>query len=543
MPLTLLDLEKVNHMMNQQQNVQVPHQGSISNNFGDFSGQNMNNLLNNQNAQNAAVLTKNNLFANVLLQQFQTQQNTLNNKLFNNNLILNCIQANAAAAQLLQSQNSDNQKQINYSRYKTELCRQFIENGECKYGDKCQFAHGMPDLKDVNRHPKYKTDYCKTFHSKGFCPYGPRCHFIHELHEKFDPSIQNVSTGKKVAKTGTTGSENTAKPNVEDTQLIDKQFEAIQAQLASTLFVSEDSNDNFTVNDSKHQLTENIELTLTEKHNNVQSESNSNSNSSFHSSGPSSPVTSSCHSASSYNSSSNSASVSSSTSPVNRVSKKTVDLQENNFYNKGVSGATQSSNSFFDNAIKNIFDGVAVDEHRSASQLSRSASPSTSRARSSTSSTSSACSSSSSSSFEFNLCDENQLNLKDTTVFLYRKHNNGNKTYTEVVTSPIKQKMQPIQRSTFPPKNLGPIGRPQTTSNIISKQNQFDMERVNNLLLKQNITNTNINGNKSNLKSVNFNKDVFTDSTNNTNNQQNGSFFPVNNDFNAYNQYNRQSSW
>jgi len=38
-------------------------------------------------------------------------------------------------------------KQINYSRYKTELCRQFSENGECKYGDKCQFAHGINDLK------------------------------------------------------------------------------------------------------------------------------------------------------------------------------------------------------------------------------------------------------------------------------------------------------------------------------------------------------------------------------------------------------------
>ncbi len=43
-------------------------------------------------------------------------------------------------------------KQINYSRYKTELCRQFSENGECKYGDKCQFAHGFVDLKDVNRY-------------------------------------------------------------------------------------------------------------------------------------------------------------------------------------------------------------------------------------------------------------------------------------------------------------------------------------------------------------------------------------------------------
>lgn len=77
-------------------------------------------------------------------------------------------------------------KPINYGRYKTEMCRQYSENGECKYGDKCQFAHGLNELKDVTRHPKYKTDFCKTFHSKGFCPYGPRCHFIHDLNDKLE---------------------------------------------------------------------------------------------------------------------------------------------------------------------------------------------------------------------------------------------------------------------------------------------------------------------------------------------------------------------
>jgi len=29
------------------------------------------------------------------------------------------------------------------SRYKTEMCRPFQENGTCKYGEKCQFAHGV----------------------------------------------------------------------------------------------------------------------------------------------------------------------------------------------------------------------------------------------------------------------------------------------------------------------------------------------------------------------------------------------------------------
>jgi len=69
------------------------------------------------------------------------------------------------------------------SRYKTEMCRPFQEHGTCKYGDKCQFAHGMSEIRNVNRHPKYKTDLCRTYHSVGFCPYGPRCHFIHALEE------------------------------------------------------------------------------------------------------------------------------------------------------------------------------------------------------------------------------------------------------------------------------------------------------------------------------------------------------------------------
>ncbi|XP_014257329.1 protein TIS11 isoform X3 [Cimex lectularius] len=68
-------------------------------------------------------------------------------------------------------------------RYKTELCRPYEESGSCKYGEKCQFAHGGHELRCLARHPKYKTELCRTFHSVGFCPYGPRCHFIHNADE------------------------------------------------------------------------------------------------------------------------------------------------------------------------------------------------------------------------------------------------------------------------------------------------------------------------------------------------------------------------
>ncbi len=85
------------------------------------------------------------------------------------------------------TQQQQNQRQgntnINSSRYKTELCRPFEENGYCKYGDKCQFAHGSHELRCLARHPKYKTELCRTFHTIGFCPYGPRCHFVHSEDE------------------------------------------------------------------------------------------------------------------------------------------------------------------------------------------------------------------------------------------------------------------------------------------------------------------------------------------------------------------------
>ncbi|TRY89262.1 hypothetical protein DNTS_031836 [Danionella cerebrum] len=70
------------------------------------------------------------------------------------------------------------------TRYKTELCRTYEESGTCKYGTKCQFAHGMDELRGLNRHPKYKTEPCRTFHTIGFCPYGARCHFIHNAEEQ-----------------------------------------------------------------------------------------------------------------------------------------------------------------------------------------------------------------------------------------------------------------------------------------------------------------------------------------------------------------------
>jgi len=70
--------------------------------------------------------------------------------------------------------------------YKTELCQSFIVTASCRYGTKCQFAHGMDEVRPVLRHPKYKTEICKTFSTSGRCPYGKRCRFIHSMSESSD---------------------------------------------------------------------------------------------------------------------------------------------------------------------------------------------------------------------------------------------------------------------------------------------------------------------------------------------------------------------
>ncbi|PPQ63521.1 hypothetical protein CVT24_004749, partial [Panaeolus cyanescens] len=72
--------------------------------------------------------------------------------------------------------------------YKTELCRSWEEKGSCRYGTKCQFAHGEDELR------KYKTEICKTFWVSGSCPYGKRCCFIHtELSSVATPASTGTS--------------------------------------------------------------------------------------------------------------------------------------------------------------------------------------------------------------------------------------------------------------------------------------------------------------------------------------------------------------
>lgn len=75
---------------------------------------------------------------------------------------------------------ASNEEKSGNPRYKTEICRNFKERSRCIYGDRCQFAHGRRELRDVVRNAKYKTKLCQKYWMSGYCAYGPRCNFLHE---------------------------------------------------------------------------------------------------------------------------------------------------------------------------------------------------------------------------------------------------------------------------------------------------------------------------------------------------------------------------
>ncbi|XP_060194839.1 zinc finger CCCH domain-containing protein 14 isoform X2 [Lycium barbarum] len=72
----------------------------------------------------------------------------------------------------------------NQGMFKTELCNKWQETGTCPYGENCQFAHGITELRPVIRHPRYKTEVCRMVLAGDMCPYGHRCHFRHSLTEE-----------------------------------------------------------------------------------------------------------------------------------------------------------------------------------------------------------------------------------------------------------------------------------------------------------------------------------------------------------------------
>lgn len=82
--------------------------------------------------------------------------------------------------------------------YKTRLCERFETEGTCPYGAKCNFAHGITELRGRDQEDRvlvpiptvvctnqmmdagnqlFKTKLCEKFIKEKFCQYGPKCHF------------------------------------------------------------------------------------------------------------------------------------------------------------------------------------------------------------------------------------------------------------------------------------------------------------------------------------------------------------------------------
>ena len=88
----------------------------------------------------------------------------------------------------------------NPSKYKTILCKHFTSQRGCFFGDNCQFAHGLndlrtnPNLQNISSENKkgpnlqnYKIVKCKYWEKDGTCRYGTLCTFAHgdnELRKK-----------------------------------------------------------------------------------------------------------------------------------------------------------------------------------------------------------------------------------------------------------------------------------------------------------------------------------------------------------------------
>lgn len=106
---------------------------------------------------------------------------------------------------------------MNVGKFKTVLCKHFIQHGSCSYGDKCQFAHGhhelssgsmlggninmnvIPQMESTSKPNKippnpanFKIVKCKNWEATGNCKYGSVCTFAHGDNELRTKSENNL---------------------------------------------------------------------------------------------------------------------------------------------------------------------------------------------------------------------------------------------------------------------------------------------------------------------------------------------------------------
>ena len=77
--------------------------------------------------------------------------------------------------------NAETTIKVSPKKFKTELCKNWLESGKCIFGSKCTFAHGKEEIQSKRKNSeKYKSKPCKSFHIQLFCPFGSHCIFQHD---------------------------------------------------------------------------------------------------------------------------------------------------------------------------------------------------------------------------------------------------------------------------------------------------------------------------------------------------------------------------
>ena len=95
--------------------------------------------------------------------------------------------------------------------FKTSMCKNILEKGQCPHGDYCLFAHKSSELRKKSLEideENFKTRMCKNVIEKGHCTHGIYCQYAHkpsELRKKpsnFDEEKYKTSICKKILDTG-----------------------------------------------------------------------------------------------------------------------------------------------------------------------------------------------------------------------------------------------------------------------------------------------------------------------------------------------------
>eukprot|EP00827_Trimyema_finlayi_P001928 TRINITY_DN1890_c0_g1_i3.p2 TRINITY_DN1890_c0_g1~~TRINITY_DN1890_c0_g1_i3.p2 ORF type:complete len:205 (+),score=63.86 TRINITY_DN1890_c0_g1_i3:64-678(+) len=81
----------------------------------------------------------------IQLQQYQRAKQTLQDKFETSSEESNG--SNKTESTCISNGNTSNKKQIDKTRFKTKMCKNWRKYQKCNYGDNCQFAHGVKELR------------------------------------------------------------------------------------------------------------------------------------------------------------------------------------------------------------------------------------------------------------------------------------------------------------------------------------------------------------------------------------------------------------